>query len=84
MMKDYNKTKAFSIMIFLEVHVEQVEIVAENQYLKIEILKQNENQGFREQEKANRGSVHTAKVDYPGVDSTERGDNKEGCNCFTS
>ena len=80
----YNETKAFPIMVFLEVHVEQVEIVAENQYLKIGILKQNENQGFQEQEKANRGPVHTAKEDYLGVDSAERGDNKEGCNCFTS
>ena len=45
--------------------------MVENQYLNIEILKQNENQGFQEQEKANRGSVHTTKADYPGVDSTE-------------
>ena len=27
---EYNETKAFPITIFLEVHVEQVEIVAEN------------------------------------------------------
>ena len=83
-MTDYNETKVFPITVFLEVHVEQVEIVAENQYLKIEILKQNENHGFQEQEKENRGSVHIAKADYPGADSTERGDNKEGCNYFTS
>ena len=83
-MTDYNETKTFPIMVFLEVHIEQVEIVAENQYLKIGILKQNENQGFQEQEKENIGSVHIAKVDYPGADSAERGDNKEGCNFFTS
>ena len=71
MMTDYNETKAFPITVFLEVHVEQVEIAAENQYLKIGILKQNENQGFQEQEKANRGSVHIAKEDYPGAESIE-------------
>ena len=72
MMTEYNETKAFPITVFLEVHVEQVEIVAENQYLKIGILKQNENQGFQEQEKANRGSVHIAKADYPRADLAER------------
>ena len=83
-MTDYNETKVFPIMAFLEVHVEQVQIVAENQYLKIKILKQNENQGFQEQEKANKGSIHIAKADYPRADSAKRGDNKEGCNFFTS
>ena len=29
-MIDYNETKVFPIMVFLEVHVEQVEIVVEN------------------------------------------------------
>ena len=71
-MTDYNETKAFPITVFLEAHGEQVDIVEENQYLKIGILKQNENQGFQEQEKANRGSVHIAKADYPVVDSAER------------
>ena len=29
-MTEYNETKVFPITVFLEVHVEQVEIVAEN------------------------------------------------------
>ena len=29
-MTDYNETKVFPITVFLEVHIEQVEIVAEN------------------------------------------------------
>ena len=37
----HNETKAFQITFFPEMHVEQVEIVAKNQYLKIEILKQS-------------------------------------------
>ena len=70
-MTDYNETKAFPITVFLEVHIEQVEIMAANQYLNIGILKQNENKGFQDQEKANRGSVNTAKADYPGADLAE-------------
>ena len=41
MIADHNEIKAFPIIFFPEMHVEQVEIVAKNQYLKIEILKQS-------------------------------------------
>ena len=37
----HNETEAFQIMFFDEMHVEQVEIVVKNQYLKIRILKQS-------------------------------------------
>ena len=35
MIADHNETKAFRITFFPEMHVEQVEIVAKNQNLKI-------------------------------------------------
>ena len=38
---DHNERKAFQITFFLEMHIEQVEIVVKNQYLKIRILKQS-------------------------------------------
>ena len=41
MIADHNETKVFQITFFPEMHVEQVEIVAKNQYLKIIILKQS-------------------------------------------
>ena len=41
MIADHNETKAFQITFFPETHVEQVEIVAKNRYLKIGILKQS-------------------------------------------
>ena len=41
MIADHNETKAFQITFFPEMHIEQVEIVAKNQYLKIGILKQS-------------------------------------------
>ena len=39
MIVDHNDPKVFRITFFPEMHVEQVEIVAKNQYLKIGILK---------------------------------------------
>ena len=41
MIADHNETKAFRITFFPEMHIEQVEIVEKNQYLKIRILKQS-------------------------------------------
>ena len=41
MIADHNETKAFQITFFPEMHIEQVEIVAKNQYLKIKILKES-------------------------------------------
>ena len=41
MIAGHNETKAFQITFFPEMHVEQVEIVAKYQYLKIRILKQS-------------------------------------------
>ena len=46
MIVDHNETKAFRIIFFPEMHVEQVEIVANNQYLKIKILKQSKIEDF--------------------------------------
>ena len=39
MIVDHNETKAFRIIFFPEMHVEQVEIVVRNQCLVIGILK---------------------------------------------
>ena len=39
MIAEHNEKKAFQITFFPKMHVDQVEIVAKNQYLKIGILK---------------------------------------------
>ena len=42
----HNETKAFEITFFHEMYVEQVEIVVNNQYLNIIILKQSKFEDF--------------------------------------
>ena len=46
MIADHNETKAFRITFFPEMHIEQVDIVVKNQYLKIGILKQSKIRAF--------------------------------------
>ena len=43
MIAEYNETKVYGIMFLPEVHEEKMNIVAKNQCLVIEILKQSEN-----------------------------------------
>ena len=46
MISGHNETKEFQITFFHEMHVDQVDIVVNNQYLKIEILKQSKIEDF--------------------------------------
>ena len=43
MIAEHNETKVYGIMFLPEVHEEKMNIVAKNQCLVIEILKQSEN-----------------------------------------
>ena len=81
MIVDHNETKAFRIIFFPEMHVEQVEIVAINQCLVIGILKlwlsgavvwsgQNGQRrlGHAIRHLTNKESVYKIKANYLGVD----------------